>query len=165
VLIETIRLVLRPLETGDVDAVFEILHDERTTEGVSWRQRTREGAALWLERRVDDQGRTGLSMWGVVLRATGEMIGLCGFFARDAARVELGYVIHARYWRQGFGSEAASAAVELASTRGLAVFATIRPDNTASRRVAEKAGLRSVRRERDARGELLIYERPAPRSD
>jgi RimJ/RimL family protein N-acetyltransferase len=151
------RLLLRPLRVTDVDAAFAILGDEETTAAVSWRQPSRESTAIWLSHRIDDQLQYGVSMWGIELLAVGELVGLCGFFPRSEPRWELAYVVHARHWRQGLAREAVSLAVAHARTQGREIFATIRPDNVASRAVAERAGLRLAGSEHAARGELLVY--------
>jgi ribosomal-protein-alanine N-acetyltransferase len=151
------QLSLRPLLDTDVDAVFGILNDEETTALVSWRQTSRESAAAWLSRRIDDQRQHGASMWGIELSDTKVLAGLCGFFPRAVTRWELGYVVQARYWRRGLATEAASLAVEHALALGREVFATIRPGNLGSRTVAERAGLRLAGHEYDVRGELLLY--------
>lgn len=64
--IETRRLRLRALTENDVDDVFAILGDERTTASVSWRQPSRESTAAWVARRVEQEHDVGVSMWGVV---------------------------------------------------------------------------------------------------
>jgi RimJ/RimL family protein N-acetyltransferase len=140
----------------DLEAVFGILTDETTTADVSWRQHTRENAKIWLERRVADERGHGMSMWAIDNRANGEMIGLCGFFPRES-QLELGYVVHARFWRRGFATEAVTAAVQNAVRAGHRIYATIRSGNHASIRVAESAGLRLSGKSEDARGELLVY--------
>jgi RimJ/RimL family protein N-acetyltransferase len=152
------RLLLRPLCLTDLDAVFAILGDAETTAAVSWRQPSRESAAVWLARRLDDQRECGVSMWGVELHSTRQLVGLCGFFPRHVSRWELGYVLHARHWGQGLATEAVSLAVEHARGLGQAIFATIRASNVTSRRVAERAGFRLSKSEPEAPGELLLYE-------
>jgi len=61
------------------------LGDEPTTARVSWRQPDPESARAWLDRRIEDQRRNGLSMWAVEALALGEMVGLCGFFSHVVA--------------------------------------------------------------------------------
>jgi RimJ/RimL family protein N-acetyltransferase len=66
--IVTPRLQLRALEPSDTAAVFDILGDEATTAMVSWRQPTLATTAGWIDRRVRDEERHGLSMWAVERR-------------------------------------------------------------------------------------------------
>ena len=63
---------------------------------------------------------------------------------REHGRAEIGYWIGVPYWGRGYASEAAQAAVahgfgELGLNR---IYATVFGGNTASRRVAEKAGMK-----------------------
>lgn len=155
--IATKRLILRDLTGDDLDAVFDILSDEATTAGRSWRQPTRARAKAWLSRRIADQQAHGMSMWAVEEQQSGAVVGLCGFFPRGEPALEIGYVIHARYWGRGFATEAATAAVQHACRTGHSVCATIRPSNRASIRVAEKAGLAFVETIQDTKGELFLY--------
>jgi RimJ/RimL family protein N-acetyltransferase len=157
----TERLLLRALRESDLECVFAILNDETTTAGVSWRQHTREDAGAWLARRIESQGSLGVSMWGVEDRSSAEIVGLCGFFPHES-QLELGYVIHARFWGRGFATESARACVEHALRAGHRICATIRPGNRSSLRVAEKAGLHFNSNIRDERGELLVYVTPHP---
>ena len=97
-------------------------------------------------------------MWAVEVLATGEMVGLCGFFPHDGAEeTEVGYVIKAPLWGRGYATEATQAAVASALLAGLPLYATIRPWNTGSIRVAERAGLWLDERIEDDRGQLLVY--------
>ena len=74
-------------------------------------------------------------------------MGYCGLAPKtvdDAAEVEVGYELAARYWNQGFATEAAAAAIDW-GFRHLDVshlISMIALENAASARVAEKNGLR-----------------------
>jgi len=154
----TDRLRLRALTVADHAEVFDVLGDEPTTARVSWRQPDPESARAWLDRRIEDQRRNGLSMWAVEALALGEMVGLCGFFSHDGVyETELGYVIKAPLWGRGYATEAAQAAVASALQAGHRLYATIRPWNIGSIRVVERAGLRLDESTEDDRGQLLVY--------
>ena len=156
--LSTRRLVLRPLTRSDVEAVHGILGDERTTEAVSWGQDSVESTAAWVGRRISQQEATGFSMWLVVRATDDQAIGLAGFFPTAAPdRLELGYVIHADHWRQGYGYEAVSAVLALAEHHD--VVATIRSTNAASIALAESLGLERTGTTDDTRGALLLFER------
>src|SRR5690606_17192846 len=59
-----------------------------------------------------------------------------------------GYWLGMPYWGKGYAAEAVKAAIRYAFSFGEAslVFAEVHPDNAASRRVLEKAGLQATRR-------------------
>ncbi len=126
---------------------------------VSWRQPTLETTSGWIDRRVRDEERHGLSMWAVERRGEHEVIGLAGFLPRDDGRIELGYVVHARHWGGGYGTEAAGAALGALGDdpRVRLVIATIRPFNSRSLSVARAVGLRQIESYVDDRGQMLIF--------
>lgn len=157
--VTTDRLRLRALTKDDAGAAFAILGDARTTELVSWRQPSLESATAWVQRRRRDEARHGISMWAVEDRHTAEMVGLCGFFPKADRVAEMGYVIHAAHWVNGYGVEAAAAALSAlgSGTGEWTVVATIRPFNTWSVNVATESGLRQVDRHSDDRGEMLVF--------
>ena len=159
--INTERLRLRSLTTDDAEAVFAILGHEPTIREVSFGQPTLEAAEQWLHRRMVNQQSAGFSMWGAEEHNEDHLVGLCGFFPTDDPQVaELGYIIHADFWGQGWATETASAAVNAMTASGRHVVATIRPDNLASQRVAVKAGLTEVGEKTDPRGSLTIWRTP-----
>lgn len=154
----TDRLRLRALCEDDAEAVFGILGDEETTARVSWRQPTLETTRDYVSRRISDQREHGLSMWAVeLLESAGELVGLCGFFPEAPPTVELGYVIHASRWRQGFATEAVTAAMRAVQPLPVEVYATIRPWNVGSIRVATRAGMVETDQYTDDRGLMLVY--------
>lgn len=173
--LQTDRLRLRALDLGDLDGVFAILGHNPTTENVSWGLDTLDDAAEWLRCRSHDESELGYSMWAVELGIQPEpgtesesdpgaprLIGLCGFFeTEEPDQVELGYVIHADYWGDGLGTEAAQAAIDAARTNGLNIIATIRTTNQASIKVAQRIGLLQTGERQDDRGTLLVWTQAA----
>ena len=120
---------------------------------------SRDDAAAWVAKRIEQQERTGLTMWAVERREASGLVGACGIFAHDDG-LELGYIVDHRHVGQGYASEVARAVcdrvrVEHPSDR---IYATIRPDNTASIRVAENVGFRLIGNLSDAAGSLLLFE-------
>jgi RimJ/RimL family protein N-acetyltransferase len=88
----------------------------------------------------------GFTWWTVVERATGRVVGDAGLFsyAGTGPEVEVGYTFARDAWGKGYATQAAVASLEaafdvLAVPRVLAV---VRPENGASQRVLEKAGMR-----------------------
>lgn len=97
-------------------------------------------------------------MWAVERLADEGLIGACGVFPH-AERLELAYIIDHRYRCRGYATEAARAAVEAGQEArpGCTVYATIRPQNRASIRVAEAVGLRARQTVSDDLGDLVVY--------
>ena len=156
----TDRTLMRLLDENDVDAVHAIVGDPITTADVSFGQPTRDATRAWIDRRLDQQSRFGVSMWAVELRTTSELIALCGFFPASPGEVELGYVVRADHWGPGLASEVARAAVDVALGASQRVTASVRSTNARSLAVARRAGLVETSALDDQRGRLLVLRTP-----
>jgi RimJ/RimL family protein N-acetyltransferase len=141
--IATDRLLLREFRMADFDAYAENLADPEATKflsGVSdrrtaWRLFS-SGAGSWV--------LNGKGWWALELRETGEVVGTVGAFVRETAPdVELGWTLYRRFWRRGYASEAAKAALQYSlDVYGASrVIAHITPANTASIGVSLKLGM------------------------
>jgi RimJ/RimL family protein N-acetyltransferase len=87
----------------------------------------------------------------VILKDENELIGDCGITLQDIEGEllpEIGYHVRSTYCRKGYASEAAKACIDFAFARTDfdAVYSYMKEDNIPSRRVAEKCGMRFVRR-------------------
>jgi RimJ/RimL family protein N-acetyltransferase len=90
--------------------------------------------------------RHGFGPWVLIEVESGATIGRGGLrwtAVEGELAVELPWAIASRHWRRGFATEAGTAALSWSRALGFEqVIALIRADNSASRRVAEKVGLR-----------------------
>jgi len=84
--------------------------------------------------------------FALVDRQSGKMIGTCGFTSFDLQNnsAEVGYVLHPDFWGRGFAKEALLRlmAFGFAELRLHRMTARIMTQNEASKRVAEKCGMR-----------------------
>jgi RimJ/RimL family protein N-acetyltransferase len=140
--IDTARLILRPLRLEDFDAFAEFSRDPDAARylggpqgrSMAWRNFMTMAGAWYLQ---------GISMFSVLLKASGEWIGRVGPWYPDGwPGTEVAWGIVPRFWGQGFATEAASAAIDWAfETLGWEeVIHTIDPRNAASIAVAGKLG-------------------------
>ncbi|MFF8958379.1 GNAT family N-acetyltransferase [Streptomyces sp. NPDC014894] len=147
----TPRLSLRRPVPADVDAVLAIHRDPRTCLHNPSDALTRRAEAEALCRSWHDQWeRHGYGCWVVRRQEGPERIGLCGITTtrlNGIGVLNLFYRFAPAFWGRGFAAEAATAVVGWAARRGpgLPLVARIRPENTASRRVAVRAGLTRAR--------------------
>ena len=86
-------------------------------------------------------------LWPVMEKSTGNLVGYCGITDKEvdgSTEYELVYVFTPSVWGRGFATEMAAALVEFAfGPLGLKrIISLIEPENIASARVAQKAGLR-----------------------
>jgi RimJ/RimL family protein N-acetyltransferase len=146
VLIETDRLLLRPLNTTDLDEVVAMhaMPDVILTMGTSGRL----SAMARLESNEQEWRERGHGLVAVIERVTGRFLGRSGLkYWPQFDETEVGWVLRSDVWGQGFATEAGRACVEW-GFRSLDLpylTAMIRPDNTRSIRVAERLGMRPLR--------------------
>jgi RimJ/RimL family protein N-acetyltransferase len=145
VIIETERLVLREWEAGDAEALFAFTSDAETMLYIGdcrpWDSIAR--AHAWLSRVRSSYAERGYGPWAVVERATGRVVGSCGFsFLPNLGELDFGYVFARDTWGRGYATEAARAALRYGFERyGFAeVTANTVEEHHASRRVLEKIG-------------------------
>ena len=145
--IQTERLILRHFMKADLDRLAELMADPdfmRFSTGVF----TREATERFLFDRVIAPARAGLpSQFAVVLREETRPMGYCGFFQQlvdGVNEIEIGYRLDSGFWNRGLATEAARAVRDYAFEvlRLDRVISLIHPDNHASRRVAEKNGMK-----------------------
>ena len=145
-MIETARLLLRPMEADDAADFLSIFTDPLVMASFGGARFTREQTEQWVRRNLDHQARYGYGPFTVILRENGLLIGDCGLERMEvsgASETELGYDVRSDYWHQGLATEAASAVRDYAfgTLRLPGRIRLIRPGNAASRRVAEKVGM------------------------
>jgi [ribosomal protein S5]-alanine N-acetyltransferase len=144
--LQTERLDLRPLEPGDVDALYVVVGDP-----ISMRfypqPFNRARTTVWIEWALARYERDGFGLLAVVERATGELIGDCGPMVQPvngSDHVELGW--HIRRDRHGLGyATEAGAACRDEAWRVIVpdrLISIIRPENVPSWSVARKLGFR-----------------------
>jgi ribosomal-protein-alanine N-acetyltransferase len=152
-ILETERLLLREWTPADVEALFAICGDPLTMrhigDGRAWQ--SIERARLWLERVAASYAERGYGPWAVVEKATGKVMGSCGYsFLPALSEIDFGYVFARAYWGRGFATEAARAAFRDGFERlGFTeVTANADREHHVSRRVLEKIGFeyRGLRR-------------------
>ena len=167
---ETPRTVLREYQDDDLMSLHVILSDSITMQ--FWPAPfTPEATTGWIERQIHSYAERGYGRWSVIDKQSGDQIGDVGFLFTEVngqPEIDLGYIIHYPYWRQGFAFETTSACLEYARahlpiTR---VVANMAHDHLASKRVAEKLGMRFAGeflnpRNRHIRTLLYTLELPA----
>jgi ribosomal-protein-alanine N-acetyltransferase len=143
--LETQRLVLREFQFEDLDALTAILCDPETMRYYPM-SFDRAEVADWIQRNRTRYANDGYGLWAMILKSTRELIGDCGLVRQsvDAVdEIEIGYHMRRDLWNQGYASEAARACRDygFANLKVDRLISLIRPENLASRRVAEKNGM------------------------
>ena len=127
--LETARLLLREYTMADIDELFEILSDAETMQHYP-KPYDEEMTKHWIE-------------W-TIQNIDGEML------------PEIGYHIHKRYWRKGFGSEAARAVRDWAfeNTEYNCLYSFMKYTNVGSYSTAIANGMKKVKEYPDAKNEI-----------
>jgi RimJ/RimL family protein N-acetyltransferase len=158
--VETARLVLRPLSEDDLDFLAALLGDPEVMRHYP-RPLDRAGARQWLDRQEGRYQRDGHGLWLAVDKSLGEpigQIGLCTQLVEGVREPEIGYLVHRPFWRRGYAFEAATGVRQWAFARGHDhVISLIRPVNEASQAVARKLGMRPTRHVEHAGLEHVVW--------
>src|SRR3954463_9605678 len=106
--IETERLRLRPFTAADLDDLARLLADPQVMRYMGQeggQTMTRVEAADTLSKVMARWRERGFGHFAVLLKATQELIGLCGLKLLDNTP-ELIYVLEHDHWGQGYAAEA-----------------------------------------------------------
>ena len=143
-MLETERLFLRPLNETDSDAIYSMRSDEDVMRYIREPQ-NRDETESWI-RLVSSRWETDkLGFCGVYEKSSGELAGWCGIWRlKETDELEIGYAIAKRFWNRGYATEAAEVFLRYAfeNINSGTITAVAEPENTASRRVMEKLGMR-----------------------
>jgi RimJ/RimL family protein N-acetyltransferase len=148
--LETDRLILRRLSTGDAAFILELVNEPAWLRFIGDKGvRTLEDARGYiLNGPVAMYSRFGFGLYLVELKEGGVPIGICGLLKRDTLEnVDVGFAFLPKFWAHGYAHESASAAVAygrnvLSLTRIVAITS---PDNHRAAKLLERLGFHFVR--------------------
>ena len=145
----TPRLWLRIPEPGDRPALHAMWADPRVMADLA-PVKDAAGSDETLARH-DSFRHEGLGFWTVARRDDGAVIGFCGLKRGNAGSpieglVEIGWMLAASYWGQGFAREAAAASLDWAwsNVREDRIVAITAARNRKSQMVMERIGMTRV---------------------
>ena len=143
--LETQRLVLRPFEEADAPALFPIMNDPEVTANLLISPTfSEEDVAESIGKRIaalESRERYSLA---VVLKETGELIGVCSLISVswEHLHAEVVYYLGKEFWGKGYTTEAARRLVQFGfeelGLERISVGCFVR--NKASARIIEKLG-------------------------
>ncbi len=136
------RIELKPLKAIDAEHAFIWTGDAEVTKSLFWDHHPTQAATAEFLKSVAEK-----HPWFMAICLDGKPVGAVTLDqgqGRSEKRAELGYVLARKYWGQGIASIAAKKAIikgfaELPIVR---IEAFVDPDNRASVRVLEKAGMK-----------------------
>ena len=161
--IETDRLLLRPLTTADLDEVVELhaMPDVKRTMGAF----DRRAAQARLERNELEWDERGHGLVAILERVSGRFLGRSGLkYWPQFDETEVGWVLRTDAWGHGFATEAGRACLDW-GFRDLDVpylTAMIVTDNHRSIGVATRLGMKPLRSDSLMELPVVVYaiERP-----
>lgn len=162
-ILETQRILLRHQVIGDLDDLWALYCDPEIIKYIPDAPRSREEAREELEWHKNGHPRfPELGLWAAIHKETGRFIGRCGLLPWEIDgqnEVEIAYTISRDFWGQGLATEAAQAIlnygfVNLNLTR---LICLIDEENIASKKVAEKIGMKFEKEGHDEVGSFLLY--------
>lgn len=153
--LETARLILRGHQLSDFPAFAEMWADPAVTRYIGGAPLCEEDAWAKFLRTFGMWPLMNFGFWSVVEKASGRRIGECGFLEarRDVVpslkgMPEVGWAFVPMAHGRGHATEAVRAALFWGDAHfgKVRMACIIAPENTASRRVAEKTGFREAHR-------------------
>lgn len=161
-IMQTAHLILREYTMEDFDALYEILSDAENMQHYP-KPYDANGTRRWLEWSMENYRKYGFGLWAIQLKETGEFIGDCGLTIQniDGQQLpEIGYHIHKKHWRKGYGSEAARRVRDWAfeNTEYDCLYSYMKYTNVGSYATAKAAGLEKIKEYPDDEdGILYVY--------
>lgn len=146
-ILSTPRLILRALQSSDLNDLYEYASDPEIDLYVPWEHyKNIDEARENLNDFLMDYERDGFGAWGIEHRADRKLIGIANFSRPHPLnrRVEMGYTIARAYWGQGYATEAVKELIKFGfgKMQLVRIEAVVLPDNKASARVLKKAGMK-----------------------
>ena len=140
---QTDRLSLKRWQVNDLPALSDLLTHGATMS--HWPQPfTPQDVQAWLQ-RAQTRSIRGCARWRCSRTFDGVLIGDVGIVHTQILEetvFDLGYIIHEKFWRQGYGREAVLGAIAWAKGQGIGeLVATMAVDNVPSWSLAESVGM------------------------
>lgn len=151
--LETERLILKVPTLNDYEDLLALRTDPEVMKYISsggqfdGRIQTKEHVKEHIELAKPYFDKYGLVFYCVFEKKTGRFIGQAGLFHLgynlEQSEIELAYRLHKQYWGKGYATELAKALIKhgFNDLKLPRIIALVHPDNLASKRVMEKAGM------------------------
>lgn len=143
--LETDRLMLRPMTHKDIDFVATLIVDPKVAP--HWPKHLLEALARdWVDRQLARYREDGCGYWIVVAKKSGESIGQAGLINVEVEGTKelcLGVMVAKKHWNRRIGTEAATGCMAYAREvlERTRVAALIRPNNARALRLAAALGM------------------------
>jgi len=149
IIIETKHLHLRLLTHDDLEYIAGLHSDPEVRRFFPDGTQNIEQTKARMDSLIDFYQKQGLPNFVMFLKASMEFVGRCGFGLIDTGEIEVGYLLHKKFWGKGYASEALAALIEWANqnikTESIIAFAP--EEHLASQRVMQKCGMQFYKKD------------------
>lgn len=145
--LESKRCILRRMRIDDAEDMYEYARLPEVTRYLRWSPHPDVYYTSDYLRFISKKYKCGeFYDWGIEDKESGRFIGTCGFVSIDTSNksAELGYVLSPEYWGKGIATEVVARVIDFGFSRLELnrIYSRYMVENTASRRVMEKCGMR-----------------------
>lgn len=149
-LIETDRLVIRPISADDTELLHRLYSDPDVMRYHGYGPKPPEEVQILATNMISHQEKHGFSSGNVFEKDSGSFVGRAGLIyvdlQDDQPDIEIGYLLFKPFWNKGYGTELALAILNwgfkhLPVTK---LVANVRSENNGSIKVLEKIGMSYV---------------------
>lgn len=145
-ILETERLILRPFEENDFEAVHSYASIAENIQYMVWGPNEESHTKAFISQAIAKSKEISCSnyQYAAVLKSSGKLIGACDIAIWGEDEAGIGWILHRDYWKQGFGTEMGSRILEFGfeELRLHRIVAHCDTENYGSYRVMERIGMR-----------------------
>lgn len=165
VFLETERLVLKKTEQCHFTEIFKLRSDPEVMKYSEYaKPQSQEEVQILLDKIIAHQDKYGFSLFSAFEKSSGDFVGQVGLFhvgfSNDQSEIEFAGRSHLKYWRKGYGTEAAIAIIKWGFNNldidKMVAFAD--PNNVASHHILNKCGMINLGIQNCYYGSLVKYE-------
>jgi [ribosomal protein S5]-alanine N-acetyltransferase len=166
-ILETDRLILRAFDTADAGFIIRLLNTEGWLKYIGNRNvNTKEEALAYLENvPFKSYKENGFGLWAVVLKSSGEPVGMCGLIKRaELEGIDIGFAFLPGFTGTGLAFEIAEAVMNYAfqHLQLPSVLAITLPDNASSIKLLKKLGMQYLWPHTSNGEELQLFRKLSP---
>jgi RimJ/RimL family protein N-acetyltransferase len=142
-MIKTKRLGLRPFQQSDIDYLAELNSDSDVRQFFPDGTQNREQTEARMNDFISYYKEKGLPCFVMFDLESGEFVGRCGFGPVETGEIEVGYLLHKKFWGKGLASEVLTTLLEWAKQNINAdyIIAFAPVEHIVSLRVMQKCGM------------------------
>jgi len=144
--LETERLILRPFQENDFEAVHAYTSSTENVQYMVWGPNDESQTKTFILHAIMKSKEITCNnyQYAAILKTGGKLIGACNIAIYSEGQAEIGWILHRAFWKQGFGTEMGNRILEFGFDElGLhRIIAHCDTENCDSYRIMERIGMR-----------------------